>query len=74
MPTKVKQKSEPGHVEPEPMLTYEQVADLAGVSVRQVRRWVEEGRMGYVELPRGRRVLARHYMAFVERHAVEPAS
>jgi excisionase family DNA binding protein len=70
MATKVKQ--EPERAEPEPMLTYEQVADLAGVSVRQVRRWVEEGRLGYVNLPRGRRVLARHYVAFVERHAVEP--
>jgi excisionase family DNA binding protein len=68
-----KQLKEPSPVEPEPVLTFEQVATLAGVSPRQVRRWVEEGRIGYVELPRGRRIRPSQYNAFIVRHAVDPS-
>lgn len=49
------------------LLTYEQVARLAGVSPRRVRRWVEEGKLAYTPLPsgRGRRVSRAQWLAYV---------
>ena len=63
--SKTKQ-AEPERVDPERAMTFEEVADLFSVSVRQVRRWVEEGWIGYIELPRGRRILARHCQEFTQ--------
>lgn len=69
MPTKTKQTL--GAIEPERMYTYAEVADLIGVSERRVRGWVDDGEMGFVQLPRGRRILGRHYAAFIASRSVE---
>jgi excisionase family DNA binding protein len=70
MTTKVKQS--PPAIEPERMYSYEEVAAFAGVSPRMVKRWCEDGRLGFVRLPRGRRILGRQYAAFVTQNVVEP--
>jgi excisionase family DNA binding protein len=51
--------------EPERLYTYAAIAELAEVTERRVRRWVEEGKLPYVQLPRGRRITLRQYSDFV---------
>jgi excisionase family DNA binding protein len=50
---------------PERLYTYAAIAELAEVSERRVRRWVEEGKLAYVQLPRGRRITGGQYLDFV---------
>lgn len=57
--------------EPERLYTYAAIAELANATERQVRRWVEEGKLAYVQLPRGRRITRDQYLDFVSRRAVE---
>jgi excisionase family DNA binding protein len=57
--------------ESERLYTYAAIAELADVSERQVRRWVEEGKIAYIQLPRGRRITRRQYLDFVSGRAVE---
>jgi alkylated DNA nucleotide flippase Atl1 len=61
-------------IELERMYTYEEIAGFAGegTTARRVRRWVEEGKLGYVQLPQGRRVLGRHWAAFIADREVSP--
>lgn len=64
-------RSEPvGRIEPSEPYTYEEIAAFARATPRQVRRWVEEGRLGYVQYPQGRRVLGRHFLDFIEGRSV----
>jgi excisionase family DNA binding protein len=56
--------------QPERLYTYAEIAELARVSERRVRRWVEEGKLAYIQLPRGRRVTHRQYLDFVSGRAV----
>jgi excisionase family DNA binding protein len=53
------------------LYSYQEIAELACVSARQVRRWVEEGRLAYIQLPRGRRITRHQYLDFVNNRAVE---
>jgi excisionase family DNA binding protein len=53
------------------LYSYQEIAELACVSARQVRRWVEEGRLAYIQLPRGRRITRHQYLDFVNDRAVE---
>ncbi len=70
MATKVKRsRQEPAAVELTRLYRYEEIAELAGASPRQVRRWCESGWLGYVQLPQGRRVSGQHYLDFVEARA-----
>ncbi len=71
MATKEKEKDTPG-IAPERLYTYEEVAAFAGVTPRMVKRWCEDGRLGFVRLPRGRRILGRQYSAFVSGNVVDP--
>jgi excisionase family DNA binding protein len=57
--------------QPERLYTYAAIAELAEVSERRVRRWVEEGKLAYVQLPRGRRITLRQYLDFISERAVE---
>jgi excisionase family DNA binding protein len=57
--------------EPERLYTYAAIAELAEVSERRVRRWVEEGKLPYVQLPRGRRITCQQYLDFVSDRSVE---
>jgi excisionase family DNA binding protein len=57
--------------QPERLYTYAAIAELAEVSERRVRRWVEEGKLAFVQLPRGRRITCRQYLDFVSDRAVE---
>lgn len=57
--------------EPERLHTYAAIAKLAEVSERRVRRWVEEGKLAYIQLPRGRRITRRQYIEFVSDRVVE---
>ena len=65
MATKVKQERV-GAVEPTQLYRYHELAPFAGVSARQIRRWVESGWLGYVQLPQGRRVSGQNYLDFIE--------
>ncbi len=72
----VKVKMSAPDIELERMYTYAEIAAFAGEGTtdRRVRRWVEEGRIGYVQLPQGRRILGRHYAAFIASREVTPAA
>jgi hypothetical protein len=72
MATKVRE-SAPG-IEPERMYSYAEIAVFASSTERRVRRWVEDGRIDYIQLPRGRRILGRHYAAFIASREVTPAA
>jgi len=67
-----KTKTEP--VAAERLLTYADAAELTAASERQVRRWVEEGKLGFVQLPRGRRITGRQLAEFIEACSVEPVA
>lgn len=64
-------KLAPG-LEPEPVYTYDEIAALAKVTDRQVKRWVEEGWIGFIQLPRGRRISRQHYLDYLARNNHEP--
>ena len=67
--TKAATRSEPVAVEPTRLYRYEELAPFAGVSARQIRRWVESGWLGYVQLPQGRRVSGQQYLDFIAARA-----
>ena len=51
--------------------TYEEVAELLSARPRQVQRWTEEGKLGFVRLPQGRRILESQLREFIEANRVE---
>lgn len=55
----------------ERLLTPAEVADQCRATPRQVRRWLDERRLAFVELPRGRRVPESALHAFLARRTVE---
>jgi excisionase family DNA binding protein len=55
---------------PERLYTYAEIAELAAATERQVRRWVDEGKLDYVQLPRGRRVTRDQFLAFINDRTV----
>lgn len=58
---------------PEPRaLTFAEVGELVGASERQIRRWCDEGKLGYVRLPQGRRVRPAQVAAFLDANEVDP--
>lgn len=59
-------------IEPDRLYTYAEMAEMFGVAERQVRRWVEEGKLDYTPLPggRGRRISGRQYLATIHKSAV----
>jgi excisionase family DNA binding protein len=59
-------------IEPYRLYTYEEAAELFGVTARQVRRWVEEGKLDYTPLPggRGRRISGQQYLDTIRNAAV----
>lgn len=52
--------------------TYAEVGSQLGVSARQVKRWCDDGRLGFIRLPRGRRITAEHVAEFVASRNVAP--
>ena len=62
----------PIETEPERLFTFEDIAALASASVRQVRRWVTEGKLGFVTMPQGRRVTLKQWQRFVRDNSIEP--
>jgi excisionase family DNA binding protein len=75
MPTPTQDLSASG-VDPLRLYTYEEIAVVMAIEPRQVRRMVEEGRLGYVKTGphRGRRVSGQNYLDYVARNTVEPAA
>jgi excisionase family DNA binding protein len=73
--TKPKQSSTPvmSEVDPNRLYTYIEVAALCGATDRQVRRWVEDGKLAYTRLPagRGRRVSGQQYLDYIAQNAVD---
>jgi excisionase family DNA binding protein len=59
-------------IEPNRLYTYDEIAELFGVTARQVRRWVEDGKMDYTPLPggRGRRISGQQYLDTIRKSAV----
>ena len=62
-------------VQPERLYTYAEMAELFGVTERQVRRWVEERKLDYTPLPggRGRRISGQQYLDTIRNSAVAAA-
>ena len=71
MATKVKQVAP---VEPERAYTYKQAGEFVNASERQVRRWCDERRIGYIRMPQGRRILGRHINEFLASREVKPVA
>lgn len=67
MSTKAPKKSEPDR-----LLTYEEIAERCGVTPRRVRRWCEDGKLEFVQLPRGRRVRKSALNAWLRSRIVPP--
>ena len=57
----------------EPLLTAAEVAERCGVTERQVRRWMANRWLGYVDLPKGRRVSESDLAAFLNNRTVKAA-
>jgi excisionase family DNA binding protein len=53
---------------PGALLTYKQAAERLAISERQAKRYVEEGWLGSVRMPRGRRISEADIAAFIERN------
>lgn len=74
MPTKV--HPEEREIIPTRLYTFAAVAKFfgGGVTDRQVRRWVTDGKMAYTPLPggRGRRISGQQYLDYINDHRVEP--
>jgi excisionase family DNA binding protein len=71
MATKVTQEPSPT-IEPGEVYTYEEAARLLKLSRRQVRRYVEDGYLGYVQLRRGRRIRGQQLLDYIDANTVEP--
>jgi alkylated DNA nucleotide flippase Atl1 len=75
MATKTKRARRMPAIEPTRLYTYEEIAGFfgAGTTARQVKRWVEEGKIAYTVLPNGRwrRISGRQYLAALRDGAVE---
>jgi len=67
--SKIQEKSRV--VIPDEEYTYAEIAAFAKVHERRVRRWVEEGKLGYVQHPKGRRVLGEQYLEFRRQRRVD---
>lgn len=71
MPTTA-QRAPPAATDPDAVFTYDEAAEVLKVTPRQVRRWVAERKIGYSQLPRGRRLLGRHITEFISSREVTP--
>jgi excisionase family DNA binding protein len=56
------------------LLTVDQVAEVCGVIPRRVVRWLDEHRIEYVQLPKGRRVRRSALDDFLNAATVPPAA
>lgn len=65
-------KEEPAAVKPHKLYSYGEIAEFFGVTARQVRRWVDEGKLDYTPLPggRGRRISGQQYLDTIRKAAV----
>ena len=69
MTVKVK-PPKPRVAEAETLYTYAEVAERFAASGRQVKRWCDEGRLGFIRMPQGRRITERHIQDFIEANDV----
>jgi excisionase family DNA binding protein len=58
-------KQDPSVLDPTRVYMLGEVAEMLQVPERRIRRWTDEGRLAFVQLPFGRRVLGRHITAFL---------
>ena len=85
MPTKAKQRKSPqrrvparpatnGSVDPDRLYTYEEIAELCGMSVYSVKRWTFTGKLGCTIIPggRARRIRGQQYLDALEAGARDP--
>ena len=72
MATATSEKVPASAIEPHRLYTYAEAAELFGAKERQVRRWVEEGKLDYTPLPggRGRRISGQQYLDTIHKTAV----
>lgn len=60
---------------PDEIYTAEEIAEKLKATPRQVRRWCDEGRLPYVNLPKGRRISGQAMIDFLRgRSSVESES
>jgi len=59
-------------IDPDRLYTYAETAELFGVTERQIRRWVSDGKLDYTPLPggRGRRISGQQYLDTIRKSAV----
>ena len=63
------QRGRAGDQDPEPLLTPEQILDLANVSMRSFRRWTASGELEVVRLGRSIRVRPSAWAAFLRKQS-----
>lgn len=54
--------------------TYQQVAERLNCTWRQVKRYCDEGKLGYFTLGRGRRITQEHIRDYIARNNVAPVA
>jgi excisionase family DNA binding protein len=62
-----------GRIDRHRLYSYDEIAGIMAIEPRQVRRMVEEGRLGYVKTAphRGRRVSGQNYLDYLARNTVD---
>jgi excisionase family DNA binding protein len=55
---------------PERFYTPEEVAEILSVTTQTVKRWIAEGRIGYIRMPKGSRIRQRHLDEFLDEREV----
>ena len=58
----------------DPVLTADQVGERLNVSGRQVKRWMDERRIKFVQLPQGRRIRESALNEFLEQRTIDSAA
>jgi excisionase family DNA binding protein len=59
--------------DPASLYTVDEVAEKVRGSGRMVRRWLAEGRVPFVELPKGRRIQGQAMIDFLAERFVDPS-
>lgn len=66
----------PGTIDPDYLYRPEELAPLCGLSAKQLRRYMDEGRLGFVIVgaERGRRIEGQQYLDWKASRRVEPVA
>jgi hypothetical protein len=69
-----KKKQRPTTIDPDRLYTFEELGEVSGLGPRKVRREVEDGRMGFIQVSpeRGRMIEGQQYLDWKDAHRRTP--